>query len=247
MINKLKYMHSINFGDMLNPLLFEYITGTKYEHVKDTTSGECVLMIGSILNWAKSGNIVWGTGIVNGKGDISRDIDVRAVRGPLSRKYLLDKGVKCPEIYGDPAILLPDHFLPKVKKQYKLGIVPHVIDASHVSTNCSDILKIDLSKDPKDVIKNMLKCENIISSSLHGLIVADAYGIPSTWCEFSDKVIGNGFKFLDYYQSIGVNDPERLNFRKHKQFSNLDCLKYVEKYDMIIDKQQLMDVCPFTN
>jgi hypothetical protein len=45
--------------------------------------------------------------------------------------------------------------------------------------------------------------EVVISSSLHGIVFAHAYNRPAVWLKLSDRVIGAGFKFHDYYGSIG--------------------------------------------
>ncbi len=64
------------------------------------------------------------------------------------------------------------------------------------------------------MIDNILSCEIILSSSLHGLIVADAYNTPSSWIKFSNKVYGNGFKFRDYYASIGYEEDPILDIEE---------------------------------
>lgn len=244
MATKLKWMRGHNFGDALNPHLFEYISGQSPTHVKEQYTGECFLMIGSILRWLKGDNVCWGAGFACDTDDRNLNGEVLAVRGPLSRNVLLNNGVDCPEVYGDPAILLPNYYNPRVGKKYKLGVIPHIIDYDNVTTS-GDILKIDLTKDYTIVIQQMLSCENIISSSLHGLIVSDAYQIPTAWVEFSDKVIGDGFKFYDYYESIGVDSPPRIDLKHNKHVNDLNLLKNVNNYDNIVLTDNLMKSCPF--
>lgn len=43
------------------------------------------------------------------------------------------------------------------------------------------------------IIKEFLECECILSSSLHGLIISDAYKNPNVWIKFSNPVGGNRF------------------------------------------------------
>ena len=72
---------------------------------------------------------------------------------------------------------------------------------------------IDVQNEPETVLKEISECENIISTGLHGLIIADSYGIPNCWCEISDKILGNNFKFHDYFSSFGT-DREVFDLRK---------------------------------
>jgi len=240
----LKYMKTNNFGDALNPILFKYITGKNVNHVGEKFSGDCWLFIGSILNWSKGNNKCWGAGLAHENvGEISGTIHM--VRGPKTIDVLKSRGIKCPDdIYGDPAILISEYYKPNVDKKYKLGVIPHIVDFKNVKINNSDILKIDLKNDYKSVIKDILSCEKIISSSLHGLIIADSYQIPSAWCEFSDRVIGNGFKFYDYYQSIDVKNPLRLNFKNGITTIDKKFLTSIEKYDNLQLKDGLLKNCP---
>lgn len=196
-----------NFGDILNPLIVGFISSRKIINVKSLyCNSEHLLAIGSILDRATDKSVIWGSGFISSTSKcVSNPKKVYAVRGPLTRNLLISNGVDCPEVYGDPALLLSKYYTPKVEKKYKLGILAHYVDkqSDWIKYLPSDVNIIDVQNpNVLAVVDEMCECENIASSSLHGLIISDAYHIPSLWVKFSDKVVGGNFKFLDYFASI---------------------------------------------
>jgi pyruvyltransferase len=248
------YWHrSSNFGDQLTPYLIEKITGRRVVYVPQPNSFEektdPVLMVtGSILSSYVHCGVIWGNGYAWSHEDVHKPLEIAAVRGPLTRKKLLDKGIDCPEVYGDPALLLPFLYDNRQKPKYKLGIIPHMIDHSWVSSLYRDELAdlnaiiIDLTWPIEKVIDHMLLCEKTISSSLHGLIVSHAYAIPSRWVKFSDKVIGDDFKFYDYLASVGMLPNPALNLKQKADLSLI--MPLITDYKIRIDLKKLMDSCP---
>jgi len=122
-----------------------------------------------------------------------------AVRGALTKSRV--NGAQR-AILGDPG-LLADLIVPsKFKKSHVIGLVPHYVDKLDLRLNrlskIPGIKVINVDRNVRPVLKEISQCEYILSSSLHGLVVADSYGIPNAWIEMSDKVVGNGFKFRDY-------------------------------------------------
>ncbi len=195
-----------NFGDIINPIILDKLFNKKVKHVNSKHyNKDFYLVIGSVLGRARKNTIVWGSGFISSDSRCQeKPKKIYAVRGPKTREILLSQGIDCPEVYGDPALLLPRIYNPKIEKKYKLGIVPHLVDRDNkwLSSleNDNEVLILDiLEKDPFKFIDNLLSCEKIASSSLHGIIASDAYGIPSVWLEFSKNVIGDGFKFEDYF------------------------------------------------
>jgi hypothetical protein len=55
-------------------------------------------------------------------------------------------------------------------------------------------------------VESIAGCRFVLSSSLHGLVAAWALGVPCRWMQLSDGVLGNGFKFRDFYSAFGVSD-----------------------------------------
>lgn len=248
-----------NYGDLLSKYLVEKISGKKvrWVHPKkqswfkwDKTN---YVTIGSIIHHASKDSIVWGSGIIDNKQGIAK-ADFRAVRGPQTRRFLLDLGYECPEVFGDPALLLPNYYYPKDEKKYKLGIIPHYHDFEMVSENYrnnTEILVIDLmTLDIEEVTQHIISCEKTISSSLHGVIVSHAYKTPSIWVEFSNKIFGNGIKYRDYLESVeipfykGVKMDRKWSLKEFESlFENVQNLPK----DGLIEKLcgNLIRVCPF--
>jgi pyruvyltransferase len=239
-----------NWGDALNPFLIEHISGKKAIRVEreNPTCEPKHIVIGSIVQWADAQTIVWGSGLIAPDCRLAAQPKaVHAVRGPLTRQALLDQGIECPEVYGDPALLYPHFYNPRVRKKYRLGIVPHYVDRddlwlARLDAN-PDVLVIDLAGDVHGVIRNIKACDVIASSSLHGLIAADAYGIPSTWIKFSDKVHGNGFKFKDYFLSVQRRVEEPLVISPETTLHQI--FDRFHTYRVDIDLEGLHRACPF--
>ncbi len=127
---------------------------------------------------------------------------ILALRGPLTAKLLRWKG----DVFGDPAMLLPMmHLPPAPLKQFKVGYIPHYVDMLHpyfVQRPAGSVL-IDVHWGLTQFVAAIRMCDAVVSSSLHGIIIAEAYGIPAAWAKVSPRVKGDGFKFRDYYEGTG--------------------------------------------
>ena len=214
------------------------------------------LVIGSTIDMlCRENTEVWGAGIIDGTKPLKcKPKKVYAVRGPLTRKVLLEQGVDCPEIYGDPALLVSKYYQPKVKKKYKYGFIAHVSNLDKIEhllldgmpiKDREDTLIIDLSKYDKwtDIPDQIYSCESIISSSLHGLIMAEAYNIPNVWIEFGKPLIGGHFKFHDFFLSIGKSiAPLCVDSKLKSSQLNFEIDKWQKG---VIDICPLINACPF--
>lgn len=207
---KVNWFKSKNFGDALNPILIEYITGVKTAWIASEFYNKTNLCcIGSILQIANENSIVWGSGFINESNTFNYGSPkkIYAVRGPRTRNKLLKIGVECPSIFGDPALLMPTFYNPKVEKKYKLGIIPHYMNQKDIVLlkykNNSTIKIINvMQENPLNVINDIISCEKILSSSLHGIIISDVYKIPSQWIKLNKEINKDDFKFYDYAEGV---------------------------------------------
>lgn len=252
----LMYYRIRNWGDLINPELVSAL-GAKYNDIdidlKNHYLGDYTmdyqLVIGSVLQHADTSTKVWGSGLISpALGENFKVKSVHAVRGPKTRAALMDKGIDCPEVYGDPALLMPYVFPNQQKKAYKLGIILHndhsTDEISTVLTEDPEVLIISLRGSFRIVLDQILSCENIASSSLHGLIVPEAYGIPTKRLVLGNQLYGGDFKFMDYYQSINVEPGEPLKFDKSVS-SKDDLVKSCSIKLLNIDLSALVEACPF--
>lgn len=249
------FPHTKNFGDALGTPITEFLSDKKVLPSKNISRFlfkifrfKNYAVIGSILQWAKENSIVWGAGFISEQLDtLYKPQAILAVRGPKTREIFKKRGIECPAVYGDPALLLPLLYYPEIQKKYKIGIIPHYVDHNHPwvlkMKERDDVLFVDLMvySDYKKIVDQILCCEMIISSSLHGIIVSDAYRIPNAHIQLSEKVVGNNFKFEDYYSS--VNRKQRKSLCPDDK--NTDYSSMIDEVDIKIDLGKLIQVCPF--
>lgn len=210
-----------NFGDYLSPLIVEMASGKSVEYAPIHKAD--MMAIGSIMNREQKAKRfflsrrlhVWGSG-TDAPGRIySARHFYHAVRGGLTREQIED-GVRREDVaLGDPG-LLADRWWngrPRPAKRFTLGFIPHYVDRSAEVVRHAESLPgvkvIDVYWPVDEVLKAIQECHFVISSSMHGLIVSDAFGVPNRRIVISHGKISD-YKFVDYYSAFGLEEPDCL-------------------------------------
>lgn len=211
-----------NFGDYLSVIVFDYMVSKLSQ--KCNNKKNIIYGIGSIVSF---GNVdmrrtVWGSGLLN-LSSASRlknpynkhNLDIRMVRGPLTAAELCKVKYDCPSVYGDPSVLMPLIYKPECKKETDYLVISHYDDFERINKmNKYGVKVINAgSNDYKYIIDEINKSKIVISSSLHGVIVAESYGVPAILLQLDDKK--DLFKYKDYYYS--TNRKEILIARSIKE------------------------------
>ena len=199
---------ALNFGDFLSQVVTDLMLAKRGMTLADETTRKYQLLaIGSVLHFARDGAVIWGTG-VNGKVSETKHtfhhLDVRAVRGPLTRQFLIDRGISVPEIYGDPALLLPHLTSNRFVATRSLGpaFVPNLRDLPELKdVDLTGVPVITPTQSWNRCVNAILAHSFILSSSLHGIIIAEAYGIPARYVRLTQTE--HLFKYEDYYAGTG--------------------------------------------
>ena len=236
-----------NFGDLLSPWLIGQLTGREVVH--GDPDEPHYIAIGSVLNLTTPHSQVWGAGcfgIENGPR-FDAGATYHAVRGPLSHARLRARGIPCPDVYGDPALLAPAFFAPQVEKTHEYGVVARWSERRwHDAEVSPDVKVIDLGTgDVEGVIAAILSCRAIVTGSLHGLIMADAYGIPSAWV-MSRTAYGGEYKFFDYFSTVNkFRNPRGFDTSRPVTAATLRASFEFDDRPIEFDHRALLDVCPF--
>lgn len=213
-----------NLGDYLSLIIVNHLLQDHNLNLNNEAKQTYYLYaIGSIIGWGYQDAVIWGSGLLNKKNVLrclKPKLDIRAVRGPCSRKILSEYGIVCPKIFGDPACLLTLYYHPIVQKKWKYSIILHHNSKlrndkkikSYIEKMGIHYIEI-LTTDYKFFIKEILSSEYIISSALHGIILAESYGIPTI---FLRENLNQDLKFDDWYFSTG-----RYEYRYITDIKNL--------------------------
>jgi len=237
-----------NFGDELSRFITtELINKDKYELVLNQNNIPLnIVCIGSYIHMAKNDSFIFGSGVRTSNniegGHNYKNLNICSVRGPLTRDFLMSvKNISVPEIYGDPALLLPHFYKPVINHELKdkIGIVPHKSNYSNYINNIdtTKFYLINPTDKWQNVINYICSCKAIISSSLHGLVCSDAYNIPNVWLD-EFKLQEGDFKFKDYFASQG------REYVKIKNLNEYDSLS-LYKTGNTIDLDKLLKSFPF--
>ena len=208
----------INLGDQLSPIVLQWVLEQSGISPSQKAKRQTLMTIGSIITFTYSDSVIWGSGILRAEDAaqvlkhrlIGRKLDIRAVRGPETRRILTEYGkYDCPEIYGDPAILMPLIYSPQVKKRYKISVIPHYNEKDNMP-DLGDYHFIDIETDNyRFFIDEICRSELVVSSSLHGIILAESYGVPALFLHRGMEY--SMIKYLDWYYSTGRYDIRMIN------------------------------------
>lgn len=129
-------------------------------------------------------------------------IVVHAVRGRRTAEALRKKGLVVPENYGDPVWFLPKIFPDATSKTHELGVIVHIseletptadsvvksaLERYRLPEELASSIRIINTYTPSTIeglrrkVDEIVSCRRILSTSLHGLVIAETYGIPCAW------------------------------------------------------------------
>lgn len=219
------WKESKNLGDAISPLIVEHVleeAGLSFEAEVCDTRHLCA--VGSVITAGAQDATVWGSGILNPKllyRIKGRKLDIRAVRGPVTRALLMEYGYRVPVVYGDPAVLMSEIYQPEShKKTHYYGFVIH----KDGSARFGDVESLPRShkfieiktEDYRHFIDELVSVECVVSTSLHGIILAETYGVPAILmmpeCDF--------MKYEDWYEATG-----RSSYPVAESLSDLDVIE----------------------
>ena len=196
-----------NFGDALSQLVVAHVSGREVAHTGPKRAE--LWAIGSLMHVARQNRdafrrrpVLWGTGML---GYVPRDVlehvDVALLRGPVGAALMGLKDTR----FGDPGLLAAEALGPAPQRTDTIGLVPHhsLLGDPMITALLEAeprLRLIDVRDTCVEVCHAIGSCAHVFASSLHGLIVADAFGVPNTWVHPGDQ---SHFKYYDYAASVG--------------------------------------------
>lgn len=247
--------YNINFGDELTKDILERLFNKKVQVYNDAAHKFDLIGVGSLINFFNGitdyKTYVWGSGLIDDKiSEINKNFIFKACRGESTRSHLPAKYQSIP--MGDPGLLCNLIYKDDVQKTDKIGVIPHFRDEQ--SRFLNDVIKkhpeifkiIPVGQPPEDVANQIRSCKLILSSSLHGLILSDSFGIPNTHLMLSDNLKspnhlrGGEYKFRDYYSAVG-RKYSNFNPRSSDLLDLKEYEKIIKKYRPISNLKDIQD------
>ncbi|MDF1832352.1 MAG: polysaccharide pyruvyl transferase family protein [Porticoccaceae bacterium] len=236
-----------NFGDFLSLVVSGEIINRSKTRI-NCKKENFLFTIGSILHFAKNESVIWGSGI-NGKAPDCdykfKELDVRMVRGKITEELLTSRGIKVGNsTYGDPALLLPTLF-PKLKSSSKIGkaiAIPNLNEldiCTKLAPKSIDVISPLLHW--RYILKEILSCEIVLTSSLHGLILAEAFNVPVRL--YKPSTSETLLKYKDYLSGTGrENQIDIVAPTFYEAFSIHDGASFTQP---LFDPKEMLNTFPY--
>lgn len=213
--------HGRNFGDDYNLPFGAALLGRPAKRLLRTAGSDGLWMTsnpntaskvvacGSVLPTARSHDVVAGAGGYSFQRRIAfdhlRNSTIASVRGPVTFGLLRNHAVPAPDVFVDPGLLAGTLVWPElyhVHRGNSTCVLLHGSDAKLTSAfDAFSVEFLSVHEAPYDIAVKMQRCRLVISSSLHGLVFADAFQIRSVWLH-TTETSQRPAKFIDYFSSL---------------------------------------------
>ena len=195
-----------NFGDDLNAWLFPELLPKGFF---DDDEAMLFYGIGTVLSRdmpRRPRKIIFGSGTgYKSPPAIDDSYEVFFVRGPLTARAL---NIDPSRAISDPAYLMVNtaYARQEMKPEFEASVIPHhlsvdMLDWESVS-RATGIQFVNPSQHCLDVVSKIRRSRLVLTESLHGAILADAFRIKWIPIRFSYRFLN--FKWIDWCQSVGV-------------------------------------------
>lgn len=186
---------------------------------------------------------------------------VHALRGRFSARIFEAQQIPVPPVYGDPIWFLPSIIKPAPEKQYELGVIVHLSELAELTDTAGVKEKLLRYKLPPSLsnsiriittitqpgftaleqkVQEITSCKRIVSTSLHGLVIAEAYGIPcvcfrnrgkkAAFAQLEEDSEHVDLRVRDFYTGVGVNKLFVYGQRSGKLTNWEDLIHAIDTY-----------------
>lgn len=206
--------HPGNFGDWLSPYLLQKYSrnAIQFQALNEVARTPHIVAIGSIGRFIKKNSIVVGTGVSSDEHLMEPGAKYFSLRGPRTAALLKKSGGPTVDSFGDPGVLV-SRIYPVIRgaTNGRLALVRHHSHRSLPIRRPENMDEISILRSHPAQMEELFialnQYEAVITSAMHIYIVCQSYGIPValvTFEGFEGAVHGDGSKYLDYAEGVGV-------------------------------------------
>ena len=210
-----------NAGDLLNQFLLKKLFPAAILNPIHDGRFPKLACIGSVIENLSDGDVVYGAGLrdPDGLATVPKDIRVFGLRGPMSLKLLEKKGIDVSslEFLLDPGVVASKIFSSGTSEsrwsRNEILYIPHFQQRRQYRGLGVKARFFEIDCHAEDLLKSIYVSRGVLTSSLHALMLAHAFGVPAVLFRSPDKL----FKYHDYAESVGwklnvFDDPREVNY-----------------------------------